>query len=288
MQYLPRTIFQQDFYIKGNGYILKNIMRKSLPSRMYSEENISLNRLFEMLSELRVHVAKLEMEVFPSEPDNLPTEPRKPRRGRKPRLHTATLLNRRVNLTAWLELNWPRLSVALRRAEKSGNPSEAIAELVATEKNRFYSPYQPPFYESPERYEEALGAFLKSGRYHGNPRTLAAAMAGLPELSWKRSFDICTKHPYKTDHKLQAYRDYMRRNFPDRLRELEEARTVLDVRIVLARSKTDDPVYLHLKENPDKVKEWLEAGKPVASNLVAGIEGLDGIVAVIPNGAKIG
>ena len=127
--------------------------------------------------------------------------------------------------------------------------------MSAAKKNRFFSPCQSPFYESPEKHEEALGAFLKSGRYHGNPRTLAAAMAWLPELSWKRSFDICTKHPYKTDHKFPAYWDYMMCNFPDRLRELEEARTELDMRIVLARSRTENPVYLHLKENPNKVKE---------------------------------
>lgn len=87
-------------------------------------------------------------------------------------------------------------------------------------------------------------------------------MAGLPELSWKRSLDICSNHPYKTGYMLPVYRDYMKRRFSDRLRELDEARTELDVKIVLARSRTDDPVYIHLKENPDKVKEWLEAGKP--------------------------
>jgi hypothetical protein len=30
----------------------------------------------------------------------------------------------------------------------------------------------------------------------------------------------------------------------------------------LARLGTHDPLYLHLKEHPDQVKEWLEAGKP--------------------------
>jgi hypothetical protein len=137
--------------------------------------------------------------------------------------------------------------------------------LAAAEKDQYFSPYHPPFYDAPDRFAGELGEFFKSGRYHGNPRNLAAAMAGLPELSWKRSFDICSAYPYKTDHKVQAYWDHMRRNFPDRLRELEEAETELDVKIVLGRSRTDDPLYLHLKENPGKVKEWLEAGRPVDS-----------------------
>jgi hypothetical protein len=57
----------------------------------------------------------------------------------------------------------------------------------------------------------------------------------------------------------------MRRRFSDRVRELEEARTELDVEIILARSRTDNPVYLLLRENPEKVKEWLEEGKPKSS-----------------------
>ena len=88
-------------------------------------------------------------------------------------------------------------------------------------------------------------------------------MAGLPELSWKRSFDICSARPCKKAHKIETYRDHMRRNFPDRLRELEDARTELGVKIVLARSRTEDPVYLHLRDNPTEVKKWLERGKPI-------------------------
>jgi hypothetical protein len=186
--------------------------------------------------------------------------------GRKPKLETDKLLKRREHLTSWLEQNWPRLSVALHGTETSGNPAEAIAALVAAKTEGISGVAQPPFYYAPEKYEQELGKFLGSGRFHGNPRNLAAAMAGLPELSWKRSFDICTNHPYKGGQMLQAYWDYMRRNFPDRLRELEEARTPLDVKIVLARSRTDDPLYRHFKDNPDKVKEWLEAGKPIDSN----------------------
>ncbi len=221
-----------------------------------------MNRVLELLSELRARVERLEGEVFPCGPDDLSLSPPKPRKGRKPNLETGELLKRRLYLTAWLEQNWPPLSVALRRAENSNNPSAAIAEMIAVKRKGIPGVFQPPFYDTPEAYVEDLGKFLKSGRFHGNPRNLAAAMAGLPELGWKRSFDICSGHPYKTGHMLQVYRDHMKRKFPDRLRELDEARTELDVKIVLARARTDDPVYIHLKENPDKVKEWLEAGKP--------------------------
>src|ERR1035441_800286 len=39
---------------------------------------------------------------------------------------------------------------------------------------------------TPEQFEADLVAFLKSGRYHGNPRNLVGAMAGLPLLNWKQ------------------------------------------------------------------------------------------------------
>jgi hypothetical protein len=148
-------------------------------------------------------------------------------------------------------------------AEGTKNPSVAIAALIAAKKDGIPGVFQPPFYDAPEQYVKELGNFLESGRFHRNPRNLAAAMAGLPELSQKRSFDICAAHPYKTAYMLQVYWDHMKRKFPVRLRELEEATTELDVKIVLSRSRTNDPVYRNLKENPGKVKEWLKIGKPL-------------------------
>jgi hypothetical protein len=58
---------------------------------------------------------------------------------------------------------------------------------------------------------------------------------------------------------------------------LEEAKTALDVKIVLARSRTDDPLYLHLEENLGRVKGWLEAGKPMSSNLHDELSGGSGL-----------
>lgn len=238
-------------------------MRRKPPPQEDSEEGISSNLALELTAGLRARVELLEREVFPYGPD-IPSSPLPgPRRGRKPKLGTDELLKRRIYLTAWLEQNWPRLSVALRIAEGTKNPSVAIAAIIAAKNAGIPGVFQPPFYDAPEKYVKEFGKFLESGRFHRNPRNLAAAMAGLPELSWKSSFDICVEHSYKTGYMLQVYWDYMKRKFPVRLRELEEAKTELDVKIVLSRSRTNDPVYLHLKQNPGKVKEWLEAGKPL-------------------------
>jgi hypothetical protein len=245
-------------------------MRKEPPPKVTSKAEISPNHVLNELSELRKRVELLEKEVYPFGKGEPFPPPKKARLGRAPKLEPAEVLRRRENLTTWLEQNWPRLAAALRWAEQSKNPSRAIAALIEAKRDGIPGVFQPPFYDEPEEFVEALGKFLESGRFHGNPRTLAAAMAGLPEQGWKRSFDICSAQPYKTGYALQVYRDYMRRNFPDRLRELDKAGTEEEIKMVLTRSRSHDPVYLHLKENPGKVKEWLEAGKPIELKLRSG------------------
>jgi hypothetical protein len=34
------------------------------------------------------------------------------------------------------------------------------------------------------------------------------------------------------------------------------------MKVALKKSRTHDPTYLRLKENPEKALEWLNAGKP--------------------------
>ncbi len=118
---------------------------------------------------------------------------------------------------------------------------------------------QNRFYRDPEKYKEQLWEFIESGRPAGNPRNLAGAMAGLPELSWKRSLDICQQSPCQFPLAQQVWPDFMRRRFPVRLRELLAVATPEDAKAVLARSKTTDPTYLHLKKHPEEALLVLKA-----------------------------
>ena len=104
--------------------------------------------------------------------------------------------------------------------------------------------------------------FVTSGRFHDNLRNFANAMAGVPEMSWKRSFDLCTANPPNPPISMhpRAYRDFLHRNFPERLRELESARTPDQVAKILAKSRSKDPTYLTLRAEPAKVLEWLQKG----------------------------
>jgi hypothetical protein len=58
----------------------------------------------------------------------------------------------------------------------------------------------------------------------------------------------------------RAYRDFLFRNFPEQLRELESAHTPHQVAKILAKSRSKDPNYLALRAEPDKVLGWLQEG----------------------------
>lgn len=234
------------------------------------EEDVrnSLSRLQDRLSnfekEVRDSLFSLNDRVSRLEIDTsgswLPPHPASVKRGmgRKPKIEPDEVLKRRDQLVVWIERAWPFLSIALRKAKR---PQDAVAAMMeAKARVPFVMPI-PPFEMNPQEHEAALWEFLKSKRLYGNPRNLAAAMAGLPELSWKRSFDICSKHPCEYVIAEEAWGDYLRRKFPDRLRELRRAKTEEDVRSVLRRSRGHDPTYLFLKKHPDAVLKWLDATK---------------------------
>jgi hypothetical protein len=149
------------------------------------------------------------------------------------------------------------------------NPKDVEAAVSAILKAKKEMPgvFHGAFYNNPEEHKDALWSFLQSGRFHGNPRNLAGAMAGLPEHKWKRSFDICSSHPCKRSLAPEAYWDYMRRNFHERWLELQKATTTEEAKAVLARSRSSDPVYLLLKEHPDRALEYFNAGRPTGTVL---------------------
>ncbi len=230
-------------------------------SRKRSSEDASLlrgltDRLEKMEKRLEAVEEELELLPLPNIPVASWAAPHQSL-GRKPGLPTPVLLYRRDNLIIWLERNWPELQLAIRQARKPADLIPAFSKLKPLN-----VPHMPEFMQEPGRYLPQLWAFLKSGRCHGNPRNIANAMAGVPKQSWKRSFDIGCSNPSKLPLDVRAYRDYLRRKFPERLRELLRVKTPEKVAEVLSRSRTEDVHYLVLCDHPDKVREWLEEGKP--------------------------
>jgi hypothetical protein len=160
-------------------------------------------------------------------------------------------------LVRWLENNWPELSYGLNVAKTE---QEVTAVLKAARPLNSYAA-QPPFYKEKEKYSGECWKFVQSKRYRQNPRNLASAMAGLPEISGKTSFDRCSKFAADcAPTGYRAYRDYLRRKFHDRFLALTKANSPEEVTVILLGSRSTDRTLRYLLENPDKVLYWLECG----------------------------
>jgi hypothetical protein len=180
------------------------------------------------------------------------------RRGPTPGVRKDELLGCRDTLVDVFEENWPELHSAFRKAK---TPADLLQPLKQLKRRASYI-YQPPFLDSPENYLDNLWEFLQTKRYRENPRNVAAAMAGVHVVSWKTSFDVGSSNPSNLPLAPRTYREYLRRKFPDRLRELLLAENETQVRDILARSRTKDRHYRVLKDNADQVLGWLHDGIP--------------------------
>ena len=179
-------------------------------------------------------------------------------RGRPSGVPPEQLEVRTESLVFWLEDNWPEISRGLNVAQNE----QQVAEVLKSGRQNSHTFY-PPFVKAPERFASECWKFIHSKRYHQNPRNLAAAMAGLPEISVRTSFNRCHKYAANC-HPVgyRAYREHLRRKFHDRFRKLTAAASTEEVVTILRGSKSKDAVLRHLSENPDKVLRWLECGIP--------------------------
>ena len=174
-------------------------------------------------------------------------------RGRKSKLPPKELTARRDWIIRLFEPRCPEIVEGLQGARNKTQAANAV--LLALEG----SPIKPGFLQNPQECAGQLWSFLHSGRFHGNLRNVANAMAGVPEMSWKRSFDLCVANPPNPAIPMhyRAYRDFLSRNFPERLRELDSAHTPEEVATILAKSRSKDPTFLAIKAEPDRVLEWI-------------------------------
>jgi hypothetical protein len=106
----------------------------------------------------------------------------------------------------------------------------------------------------------ALWEFLKSGRYKGEPRQIAYALAGVPEMSWRSSFDYCTKNPSQQHINLPAFVDHIRRHNPKCLRDLEANGVTEENRKLLGRCCME---CHRLASKPKLIVRALQEGKPL-------------------------
>ena len=254
------------FNIRGYCGILEGNMRK-VPSKevkLRAPKSIEaldneLQRALQRIEKLERAMAENGLEVSSS----ASWEPKKRNMGRPRGVEMDELRQRASSLSLWLEDNWPEISLGIRMAKNE----QQLAEVFRS--NRLNpSVFERPFYKEPERFAGDCWRFIhaekRSNKYGGNPRNLAAAMAGLPEISPRTSFNRCAGWLNKKGYpvRTRAYRDYLQRKFSDRFRMLLNATSTEEVAKILRGTRSKDKVIRHLRENPHKVVYWLQCGIP--------------------------
>jgi hypothetical protein len=213
----------------------------------------SLPFLLERVQELEKRVAELEKGdhfEFPAPP--------KPKPGPKPSIRLDDLLQRRDALIHWLEDNWPELRRAIRRADKA----EHLIPALRRAKGIGSYEWQPPFYTEWKQYWPLMWEFTQTKRYRNNPRNIANAMAGIPEISWKRSFDLCSSHPSHLEIQKRAVLDYLQRKVPERLKAIRRADGDTEqIREILQKRTKDRQLHI-LGHQAEYIPRYLEEGEP--------------------------
>jgi hypothetical protein len=220
-------------------------------------------KVIQKLDEIETRLARLENRTAEDEFLTGQTEEPEPEwpvaatRGRKSKLALDQLLERRRCLVEILDQFTPEIIATLQSAGDANEAAEALLNSVSA-----WGGPRPPILLNTRIYAEQLWSFLNSDRFNGNLRNLASATAGVPEMSWKRSFDLCVKNPPKPPIPVhpRAIRDFLHRNFPQRLIELEAAKDLPTVRTILAKSRSKDQTYLRLRAAPEWVLEWIKDG----------------------------
>lgn len=184
-------------------------------------------------------------------------------RGRPKRHELDELLAWRDQIIWLLESNWPDLKSAFRHPQ---NPDALEAALTP------YKDHGPVGFLI--SHKGALFEFLTSERYHGDPRHIANAMAGVGSLSWRRSFDLCGARGNRCEMLIneRAWRAHMDRKFHDRFlllraaEKLDEPAAIKKISAIMRGTRTHDENVRLRRNKPEEVLRLLRAGLPHKPN----------------------
>ena len=217
----------------------------------------SVEVLTQKFVELENRISKLESKRFDFDTDLsafYEDEGLKLKKGRKPRIRLEEYLERREYIINIVEWHWPELALVIKKARKSEDLRDKIVFPGI-------NPHTSKFAMYPNDCLKELWAFVNSNRFRGNPRNMANAMAGLPEVSWKRSFDIGSMNPSPKLLHNRVIRDYMKRHHPERLKDLLKAKTQPEIKKALNKIRSKNRTILFLKKYPGQIMDMLEQGK---------------------------
>jgi hypothetical protein len=216
----------QDLIHRQDGKIAMNARKKKLQNPI---DKVSANQPLDRISDLERQVLKLQEDVAllkmanPSPLLNeavIPGEQEKPedrkRTGPKEKIDDYDLLHTRNLMISWLESIWPAIVDQLEKARHPRHVRALFEEYAVQRDSR--PGWQTRFMKKPG----ALIKFLWSDRYGKTlsratvvhaltlpfdderraqaanrlpTRRIANAMAGVPDLQWRTSFDKCSQRP---------------------------------------------------------------------------------------------
>jgi len=125
--------------------------------------------------------------------------PKGKKRGRPVLLSDEALLRRRDQMLHWLDMLKNQLEPALNIAKSQEQLKEQLL---------FHFPNRDGDRTLARLLYQDAGVFwdfLQNRRYTGKPKQIADAMAGVPELSWRRSMDRCTRVAPLSDNEVKPH-----------------------------------------------------------------------------------
>jgi len=262
---------RSDFHIYGRRGLDDLFMRWDNRIVLNSTQEFENLPLAEQVSRLEKRIAELETLVrdlnsfvfhtseqrcgtfadFSSEPMKQAPPPKK--RGRRPRIAPEELARRRDYLVEFIEIRWPDLVTVMKRRT-------ALEQLLKTIKLACPGAESTEGYIKMTEHVGDLWEFLKSGRYKSEPRQIAYALAGVPEMTWRSSLDYCTKNPSQLHIRPEAFLDHVRRRNPKCHRDLLANGVTDQNRKLLSRCCIE---CHRLATIPECIQRVLQDGKPM-------------------------
>jgi hypothetical protein len=175
------------------------------------------------------------------------------KRGRPPIIPRAILARQRDELVVFIEVRWPDLLMHMRSPKSINDLLEAIRKASPGAQTIW------PYIHLIENIG-ALWEFLNDKRYTGEPRQIAYAMAGVPDMKWRSSLNTCTKYPSGLPIHPSAFKDHIHRHNPDLLHSLV-ATGATESNLGRLAKHCDE--CSRLSTEPKRVLEALEAGEPL-------------------------
>lgn len=245
---------------------------QSKANSTHGEQGSTLPDAEPEIRELHSRIMRLEGQVarlLKRSPDRLAVDeftsamrvgrPSKNKRGAKPK-HSYDIAQDRDTFVRFFESYWPEIEPlcapkpnmpALRSlfsaflGPEFGEPREAAARLLAR------MPYIEEFLTNPRM----------RARFRGDPRALAGALAGVPEVGLWRSLKLCPPSTCKLPVNDSAIRSYIQRKHPPLYRALDAGMELPQLVAWMKEYRTRDKTLQQFGALSGLMRAW-DAGRP--------------------------